>query len=122
MKNLFLIIAFVFMSNMAFPQETEAENELAYFVVLYTLGETWDVSKQPHEQTYFKDHSAHLSELRKTSKIVLGARYSDTGMIVLKVKDEEEAKDLIHQDPAIQNKMFKAEIFPYFPFYKGCLE
>ena len=94
----------------------------SHFIALYTLGESWDQSKQPQEQLYFKEHSSFLSQLRKDGKISVGARYSDTGMLIVKGKNQEEVTMLLHQDLAIQHKLFKLEIHPFAPFYKGCIE
>lgn len=122
LKLIFLAITSTIFTISAFSQETTGKDSYEYFVVLYTLGENWDTTKQAHEQLYFEEHSLYLSELRKSKKISIGGRYSDTGMIVLKAKDENEAKTIITKDTAIQNKMLKTEIFPFAPFYKGCIE
>ena len=120
MKILFIIIALLF--NDSLPQNTQNKDENKYFVVLYTIGETCDTTKQTHEQSYFKEHSTHLSELRKNEIITIGGRYSDTGLIIIQAKDEKEVHHLITKDVAIQNKTFRVEIFPFNPFYKGCIE
>lgn len=105
----------------SYAQESQKE-EASYFIVLYTIGEKWDTTKVAHEQEYFAEHSIHLGELRKTNKVAMGARYSDTGMLIIRAGTEKEAKALITEDHAIQNNVFKAEIFPFDPFYKGCIE
>jgi hypothetical protein len=120
MKILFIIIALLF--NDSLPQNTQNKDGNKYFVVLYTIGENWDTTKQTHEQLYFKKHSSHLVELRKNEIITIGGRYSDTGLIIIRATNEKEAHHLITKDVAIQNKLFKAEIFPFNPFYKGCIE
>lgn len=122
LKLIFLTIISTLFTECAFSQETKSKDSSEYFVVLYTIGENWDTTKQTNEQFYFKEHSLHLSELRKSKKINIGGRYSDTGIIILKTKNEEEAKTIITKDLVIQNKIFKAEIFPFDPFYKGCIE
>lgn len=122
LKLIFLTIISSLFTVSAFSQETTSEDSNKYFVVLYTIGENWDTTKQTHEQLYFKEHSLHLSELRKRKQINIGGRYSDKGMIILKAKDEKEVNTIITKDVAIQNKIFKAEIFLFDPFYKGCIE
>lgn len=122
LKIIFLTIISTLFSISAFSQETKNEDNNKSFVVLYTIGENWDTTKPANEQLYFKEHSLHLSELRKNKKISIGGHYSDMGMIIIKAKDENEAKTLIIEDKAIQNKIFKAEIFLFNPFYKGCVE
>ena len=98
------------------------EKTASYFVALYTLGESWDTEKQPHEQTYFKEHSSFLAQLRKEKKIAVGARYSDTGMLIVLGQDLQEVTNMLHEDLAIQHQLFKLEIHPFAPFYKGCIE
>ena len=117
-----LLLAAAIFINVSYSQENKSKDEHQYFIVLYTIGENWDTTKQTHEQLYFKDHSTHLSELRKNKTIAIGGRYSNTGLIIIQAKDEKEAKDLITNDKAIQNKIFKAEIFSFNAFYKGCIE
>ncbi|UII77889.1 hypothetical protein LV716_08990 [Flagellimonas sp. HMM57] len=119
MKNFLIFIAFCCLSTWIHAQDTATEK---HFIALYTVGEGWDMEKQPAEQPYFKEHSAFLSQLRKEKNIVIGARYSDTGMLVLKAKDLETVKKLLNQDIAIQNKLFNLIIHPFTPFYKGCVE
>ena len=103
-KALTLFFFALCFSVLSFSQD-KAEDQ-SQFIALYTLGDNWDIEKQPQEQTYFKEHSAFLSKLRKSNRIILGARYSDTGMLVVKAKDLEAAEALLHQDVAIQHKLF----------------
>lgn len=121
MKKICLTILMTVFSCVAFSQDT-TQKDYEYFIVLYTTGENWDTTKQTYEQPYFKEHSSHLGELKKAKKIVTGGRYSDTGMIIIKAKDEAEATTTITNDISIKNKIFKAEIFLFDPFYKGCIE
>jgi|GEM_PF-992097 len=122
LKPVFLTIISILFALSVFSQDTTDKESSEYFVVLYTIGANWDTTKPAHEQLYFKEHSLHLSALRKSKKIDIGGRYSDKGMIILKVRDENEAKTLITKDKAVQNEIFKTEIFPFSPFYKGCIE
>lgn len=101
-------------------QENEAAKQ--NFVALYTVGSAWNMEKSPDDQLYFKEHSAFLSKLRKENTIIMGARYSDTGMIVFEASDLESAKNLLHEDIAIQNNLFQVVVHPFHPFYKGCIE
>lgn len=117
------LLLFLFVMCLPVPSFSQDETvDESQFIALYTLGENWDMEKQPQEQMYFKEHSAFLSDLRKTSRIILGARYSATGMLVIKAKDLKAAEELLHQDVAIQHKLFKLEIHPFAPFYKGCID
>lgn len=122
MKIFFIIFILIFSSAEIFSQDTTSQKSSEYFIILYTVGENWDTTKQAYEQQYFQDHSTHLSKLRKEKKIEIGGRYSDTGMLLLKAHDESEAKKLVLNDVSVKNKTFKVEIFPINFFFKGCVE
>jgi hypothetical protein len=122
MKHFCLTLILSAFVTAAFAQEhSNPARATEYFIVIYTTGSGWNKSKPANEQTHFKEHTEHLSELRKANKIDIGGRYSDIGMLLLKAKGEDEAREMITSDVAIKNKLFKAEIFPFDPFYKGCV-
>jgi len=121
MKQVFLAMGILTCSHL-YAQDTNKQDQFEYFIAIYTIGDNWDTTKQAYEQPYFSEHSTHLAELKKANKISVGARYSDKGMLVLKVKDEAEAKRLVTNDTAIKNKLFKVEVHPLYPFYGGCIE
>ena len=92
------------------------------FIVTYTTGKSWDHSKQPTEQTYFKSHSTHLSSLRKSGVITAGARYSDKGIIIIRAESTSNAKHIIESDTAVSSQLFNVAIDKLSVFYPGCLE
>jgi uncharacterized protein YciI len=103
-------------------QDTTAAVQTKYFIAIFSLGPAWQKDKPAHEQLYFKEHSANLRKWRDEKKIGLGARYSDKGMIVLSARDEAEAREWLGNDPMVVNKVFHLEIYPFSPFYTGCIE
>jgi len=90
-----------------------------YYALIYTTGDNWDHDKNPQDQPYFEEHSDHLAQLRKEGKISIGARYSDKGFILLNVKNENEAQEILKQDISVDKGIFKAELHPFNPFYFG---
>lgn len=92
------------------------------FIVIYTPGSAWDVSKQPQDQPNFSFHSKRLGIFRKEGKILLGGRYSNKGMIIMPGESEEEIKKIVFADSAVIGKTFDAQVFPYNVFYDGCLK
>lgn len=118
MKSLLLFFALT--SSGPLLARQQAPDSL--FVVTYTTGSTWSTTKSPGEQPYFKEHSAHLSQLRKNGVIKMGARYGDKGIIVIAAASLLKAKELIEADQAIQNKLFTAEVQKFNVFYEGCVE
>ena len=103
-------------------QDTTAAAPAKYFIAIFSLGSAWQKDKAAHEQPYFKDHSANLRKWREEKKIVIGARYADKGMIILSARDEAEARAWLASDPMVVNKVFNLEIYPFNPFYTGCIE
>jgi hypothetical protein len=102
--------------------QTSPTNADSLYIVTYTVGELWDMSKSPAEQRYFKEHGARLGQLRKDGVIKFGARYSDKGMIVIAAGTYVKAKEVVNADVAVQNKLFVADVHPFNIFYDGCLE
>jgi hypothetical protein len=86
------------------------------------VGSLWDANKSPNEQQYFKEHSARLGELRNNGVIKFGARFGDTGMIVIKASSLTAAKEIILADIAVTKKLFVAQVEKLSIFYDGCLE
>lgn len=88
---LMIIALAVFVSTVKAMPDSATIADDSLYVVLYTLGPNWDTTKQTHEQTGFRAHSSRLRDLRAAKILVMGARYSDTGMIVIKAKHGELA-------------------------------
>lgn len=105
-------------------QVTTQENEPAgtLYAVEIKTGPAWDSSKPPHEQQYFREHSANLKRLRDQGSLVLGARYSDKGLIVLRASSEQEAHAMMQHDPSVQNRIFAYELHEFNVFYGGTVQ
>lgn len=111
----------LFISKSSFSQSAKTDS-IKYFIVLYSVGEAWDTTKQFYEQKHFEDHSDFLGNLRKNKKIPIGARYSDKGMIILKAKNESDAIKIMEGDVSVKNKLFRFELNEMDVFYEGCLD
>jgi uncharacterized protein YciI len=92
------------------------------YAVVITTGAAWDTTRQTHEQEYFKDHSANLRQLRSEGRLVLGARFSDKGFVVLRAASLDEAQALMDRDPSMQHQIFTREIHDFNVFYGGAVE
>jgi len=100
----------------------QKKDDQKLFVVIYTPGAGWDMSKQAQDQLYCSFHSKRLQGFRKEGKILLGVRYGNKGMIVMPGENEEEIKRIVFADSAVIGKTFNAEVFPYIDFYDGCVK
>lgn len=90
-----------------------------FFAVEIRVGPNWDNSKPPNEQAFFSEHSANLKRLREAGHIVVGARYSDIGLIIFSARSAEEVSGLMSQDPSVAAKTFQYEVHPINVFYPG---
>jgi uncharacterized protein YciI len=93
----------------------------ALYAVEITIGPAWDKSKSPNEQAHFREHSANLKRLREQGALVLGARYADKGLVVLKAPSEQDARAMMQQDPSVRNGVFKFELHEFNVFYPGAV-
>ncbi|MCI0691184.1 YciI family protein [candidate division KSB1 bacterium] len=102
-------------------QDTSTAKKML-FIAIFSLGPSWQANKPAHEQAYFNEHSANLKKLRAEKKILVGARYSDKGLIIIAAANEQEARAMVEHDPMVANKVFNLELHQFTPFYKGCID
>ena len=95
---------------------------LLLFAVEIKTGSAWDSSKAAQDQPHFREHSANLRKLREQGLLLLGARYSDKGLIVLEAASADEAHALMRQDALIQARVFGYELHSMNVFYGGAVE
>jgi uncharacterized protein YciI len=123
MRNLLATFVLTAVSAAASAQvssPTDAAPESLY-AVEFTIGPAWDKSKSPGEQTHFREHSGNLKRLREQGVLLLGARYSDKGFIVVRARSEQDARAMIQQDPSVQGGVFKFELHEFNVFYPGAV-
>ncbi|MDH3647022.1 MAG: YciI family protein [Gammaproteobacteria bacterium] len=99
-----------------------AEPELRLFAVEIKVGPNWDSSKSPNEQAFFEEHSSNLKHLREAGHIVMGARYSDIGLIIFSARSAEAVEALMSQDPSMTAGTFKYEVHALNVFYPGLVQ
>lgn len=109
------------MKQLASRSRRHAEAVMPLCAVEIKTGPAWDSTKPPHEQAYFREHSANLKTLRDQGSLVMGARYADKGLVVLQAATVQEAHALMQQDPAMQHRTFAYELHPFNVFYSGAL-
>ena len=99
-----------------------AETELQLFAVEIKVGPSWDSSKAPNDQAFFKEHSANLKRLRDQGHIVMGARYSDIGLVIFSASSEEDVRAMMEQDPSMAAGTFVFEVHAFHVFYAGLVQ
>jgi len=64
------------------------------------------------------DHFCYLQRLAKAEVVLLAGRTTNTdpsgfGIVLLRAENEETARQVMHDDPAVRAGVFQAELFPY---------
>tara|TARA_R110002096_G_scaffold97263_4_gene216699 strand:+ start:12784 stop:13185 length:402 start_codon:yes stop_codon:yes gene_type:complete len=113
-----LLLCFCLLLDSAVTEAADtAERRL--FAVEVKVGPNWDAAIAPHEQAFFSEHSAHLKELRKAGYIVMGARYSDLGLLIFSAETEESVAALMDKDPSMNAGTFVYAVHALNVFYPG---
>ncbi|MEZ5419072.1 MAG: YciI family protein [Vicinamibacterales bacterium] len=116
-----LLCSMVVQGSARAEQPAASPQSLPLFAVEITVGPNWDQSKPPQAQQYFREHSANLKRLRDAGSLVMGARYSDKGLVILAARSEDEARAFMDVDPSIKAGVFKYEVHAFSVFYSGTL-
>jgi len=99
-------------------QESDStEFKLQMFAVEIKTGPNWDASKAAYEQAYFSDHSENLKRLRSEGHIVMGARYSDIGLIIIAAESAEDVAAMLDEDASMTAGTFVYEVHAINIFY-----
>lgn len=89
------------------------------FAVRLTTGPAWEAAKSPNEQAGMREHSANIARMRREGLLVLGARFGELGLIVLRVPDEAAVLAQFAPDPTIATGVFKLQVDAFTPFAHG---
>lgn len=89
------------------------------FAVRLITGPAWDAAKAPNDQAGMREHSANIARLRREGLLVLGARFGELGLLVLRVPDAAAASAQFAPDPTIAAGVFKLQVDAFAPFAHG---
>jgi uncharacterized protein YciI len=109
-------------SAAASAQEPSPAPPARVFAVVFRTGPAWEAARPPAEQVGFKDHSANIARLKAEGRLLIGGRFSDAGLLLVRAASREEAQSLLDRDPTVASGVFKAEVHPWSTFAAGCLE
>ena len=104
------------LTSPAFGQEPQLDS---LYAVVYTIGKNWVRHKKAHEQAYHMAHSSYLEKLRKAGNVVMGGRYGENELLVMKAKSLSDATSLAQLDSAITLQTFQVSVFPFNALYPG---
>jgi uncharacterized protein YciI len=116
--------AIPFLAALAFAAALHAQSPAPppaekLYAVTFTVGPKWDPAKPPQDQPFFREHSAHLARLRAENRSVLGGRFADKGLLLLRAPDAAAARAALAGDPSLAAGTFAATVDEYRPFQHG---
>ena len=121
MKYVLVIISMLFFASTN-AQEPKADKyaNRRHFVLFFTPGDHWEKDK-PMSQQKLEAHRAYYQDLMNKGQVVIGGGFldKDNGMSILKVKNIEEANEIVTNDPAVISGIFTIEVRPFFAAFKG---
>jgi uncharacterized protein YciI len=70
------------------------------------------------ESRIVKEHFLYVKKLTEDSVVFLAGRTTNTdtssfGIVKLDAESEEAARKIMNDDPAVKDRVFRAELFPY---------
>lgn len=70
------------------------------------------------ESHIISEHFNYLKRLAEGGVVILAGRtqttdYSSFGIVLLRAETIEEAREVMLNDPAVKNNVFRAELYPY---------
>jgi uncharacterized protein YciI len=76
------------------------------------------VGLTPEEDQIISEHFAYLKDLTEAGVVLLAGRTLNTdcswfGIVILTASSEQEARQIMLNDPAVQQRVMRAELYPY---------
>ena len=89
------------------------------FAFVYTPGSAWIPGKGAEEQPFFEEHVRYMQQLFDDKRLLMGGPLLDheSGLGILEVENEAQARELIEHDPAVLGKLFQPQLHPWHPAF-----
>ena len=89
-------------------------------IILKTGPQDSLITDKKQREELFKGHFSNMNEMEKAGKLKLAGPFATKnnlgyrGIILLDVKTEAEARDLLQNDPTVKTGIFNVEILPWY--------
>jgi uncharacterized protein YciI len=86
----------------------------ATFLVVYRPGPAW-LPGQPVAAQPLAEHFRYMVQLYEAGVLKLAGPFTDDtgGALLLTVKDEAQAREVVANDPAVKTRVFVSELHPW---------
>ena len=130
MLKILLISFFLLTSISAFAQQEENKSEVPklkqYFFVMLVRGPNASTIDSLSLVKIQEGHMANINKMAESGKLQIAGPFGDDGnwrgIFIFDVATEEEVKELLKDDPAIQAGRLAYEIHPWWTIPGGCLK
>ena len=102
---------------LAQTQPTKPEPQI--FAILYAPGPNWIKGKPIFEQD-LQEHGQYMAKLLDQGHLELGGPFTDSsgGMAIITAKDNDEAADILKNDPGVTKGIFTATLRPWYVVFR----
>jgi len=95
-----------------------SDSNLFLYKIQPVRPEMLSVGETPEEEQIISEHFAYLKGLTEAGIVLLAGRtlntdYSSFGIVILTAGSEEEARQIMRNDPAAKQRVMRAELYPY---------
>ena len=112
-----LFIALGLFATLALPARAEdTANAQSLYVVIYSQGPAWKAGV-PMDEQGLKPHYLYWKSLRDAHTLFLGGPFGDAngGLVVLRAKNMDDARNMMAHDPAVIGKIFIGDVHSWAP-------
>lgn len=94
----------------------EAATKQSLYVLIYSQGPGWKPD-MPMSDQGLKPHYLYWKSLRDAHKMFLAGPFTDAngGLVVLRAKNMDDARDMMAHDPAVIDKIFVGDVHAWAP-------
>jgi uncharacterized protein YciI len=127
-RNVLLLLSIIILSLVSFAQQKENKypNIKQYYFVMLTRGPNSNKIDSLQLQKIQEGHMANIHKMAEAGKLQIAGPFGDDGdwrgIFIFDVKSDEEVKELLKNDPAIQSGRLSYEIHPWWSDKGSCLK
>ncbi len=108
---LVVLSAALLTTKLLFAQTQPMKTESQTFAILYAPGPNWIKGKPIFEQD-LQEHGQYMAKLLDQGHLELGGPFTDSsgGMAIITAKDNDEAAEILKNDPGVTKGVFTATL------------
>jgi uncharacterized protein YciI len=120
-RRVILCLCTLGLTGIAPPPARAQIPDTALFAITFTTGPGWDSAKPAGEQRFMSEHSRNLFRLRDAGTIVMGSRFGEFGLIIVRAASDEDARALFRADSAVASGVFLMRVDSWLTLFDGCI-